>query len=107
MYLARPDDFTGPSTREIRLAQQRTGCGIGPLVFAHDALPSCRRLPAPLREFRRRFRNGRIAAQIRGECLLPSDWDVVQEIRGRNDEARRAEAALLRVVIDECLHYWA
>ncbi len=46
-----------------------------------------------------------VAAQAAANVFRCRFWSAAEESGGSDDEARRAETALLRVVSDECLHY--
>src|SRR5215207_7582963 len=108
VYFALPAAFSGPSIREMRLP-------ICVRLFASGHLYSAIASPSfPLRNLLRGLGDrganadiGAAAAEIAAEAALDLRrsriWMLVEKCLASHDEARRAETALLRVVIDESL----
>ena len=102
-YFARAACFGGAVQAAGALADDAAFVHRWPTVIRHCCPPfnSCAASSDGLAD----AHVGTAAAEIAAESLLHilhrSDWDVVQEAFRGHDEARRAVAALLGVVVDE------
>src|SRR6185369_9123801 len=101
-YFARPETFCGPSMREIRLPMKFRLSASGHLYSA-IAPPSFRRL----RDRGANAHVGSAPAKVAAESLLNlfrrRIWILVEKRLCRDHESRRAESALLAVIVDEGL----
>src|ERR1044071_3464028 len=104
-YLARPETFCGPSTREMRLPMRLRLSASGHLYSA-IASPSFLLL-GRLQDRRANADVGAAAAEIAAQPLANlfrrRVGMLVEKSFAGDDEARRAEAALLCVVVNEGL----
>src|SRR5436853_5314627 len=115
-YFARPDTFNGPSMREIRLPIRLRLSGSGHLYSAIVA-PSFRPNKACSLCGSGTFRHLHHCASNTGIGAAAADvptqtglhvferwmWISIKESLASNDKAGCAKAALLRVVVNECL----